>query len=117
MPNMTVTSDKIVVHGRGSVVIDYKVTDTAGTQVDISALPLFFEVDGVPIREPLVADPNDPLGRRIVLEREQVESLKTSLSRFAVIDESDAAQDVYIVLWDGMISRTAYIHDPDTAEG
>jgi hypothetical protein len=119
MGNQTVTFDKIVVHGRGSVVIDFKVKDAAGTQVDISGWDIYFEVDGLTaaIREPLVPDPDDALGQRIVLERDQVEMLKTTPTRFAVVDERLALEEVFIVLWDGTILRTGYIGIPDEAEG
>lgn len=115
MANQTVTKDKITVHGRGSVIIDYKVKDANGIQVDISQWNLWFEVDGLsaPIKEPLVFDPNDPLGQRIVLERKQVELIKLQPTKFALIDQSLENSDIYRVLWNGMINRDGYLGTPD----
>lgn len=117
MTNQTVTKDKITVHGRGSVIIDYMVKDALGTQIDISGWDIWFEVDGVPIREPLVPNPSDPLGKLIVLERDQVEILKTKPCAFAVIDESQMTSDIYRVLWRGTIVRDGYVGEPDTIDG
>lgn len=116
MSNQTVTASAITVHGRGSVVIDYKVKNATGAQIDISGWDVWFEVDGIPIRERLVADPADPKGLRIVLEREQVETLENSSRKFAVVDETNSASDIYRVLWAGTISRNGYVGDPDTVE-
>lgn len=115
MSNQTVTADKITVHGRGSVIIDYKVKDADGIQIDISGWDIWFEVDGltVPVKEKLQPDPSDPLGQRIVLEREQVSYLKVSPTKFALVDESSKAVGVYRVLWNGMINRDGYVGEPD----
>jgi hypothetical protein len=115
MANQTVTKDKITVHGRGSVIIDYKVRDALGNQLDISGWDLWFEVDGLtePIKEALVPDPSDPLGQRILLERKQVELLKLQPTKFALIDESASIGDVYRVLWNGTINRDGYLGPPD----
>lgn len=117
MSNQTVTASSITVHGRGSVVIDYKVKDASGTQIDISGWDIWFEVDGIPIRERLVPDEMDPKGLLIVLEREQVEMLETTASRFAVVDESSAISDVFRVLWAGTILRNGYVGEPDEVDG
>jgi hypothetical protein len=117
MSNQTVTKEKITVHGRGSVIIDYKVQDADGAQIDISGWDIWFEVDGIPIREVLVPDTGDPLGQLIVLERDQVETLKTSPCKFAVIDESNRLADIFRVLWTGTINRDGYVGEPDTVAG
>lgn len=116
MANQTITADTITVHGRGSLVLPYKVRDANGTQIDISDWVVFFEVDGnaTPIREQLVADPNDPLGLRIILERAQIAMLTKTAMRFAIVDESDAVNDIYRVLWAGTIKRTGYLGAPDS---
>ncbi len=116
MANQTVTDKTITVHGRGSLIIDYKVKDSTGDQVDISAWDLYFEVDGIPIREPLVSDPADPLGQRIVLERVQVAELATTPKKFVVVDETNSADDIYIVLWSGTIWRDGYKTNDATDE-
>ena len=114
MANLIVTKNSIEVHGRGSVIIPYKVRSPDGEQLDISAWDLVFEVDGVPIREALSPDPQDPLGKLIKLERTQVETLSRSPLNFAVIDETLASQDTFTVLWDGTIRYTGYRGSPDT---
>ncbi|MFI8667960.1 hypothetical protein ACIGGE_16155 [Qipengyuania sp. NPDC077410] len=115
MANQTITEETIAVHGRGSLVLPYKVQNANGEQVDISDWSIYFEVDGnpYPIREPLVPDPNDPLGQRIVLERQQVAMLTKSPSRFSVIDETNMGDDLPYVLWEGTIKRTGYVGEPD----
>lgn len=116
MSNQTITADTITVHGRGSLVLPYKVKDASGTQINISSWVVFFEVDGLaePIREQLVSDPNDALGLRIVLERAQIAMLSKTPMRFAVIDETNIAQDLPNVLWEGTINRSGYLGAPDT---
>jgi bifunctional DNA-binding transcriptional regulator/antitoxin component of YhaV-PrlF toxin-antitoxin module len=123
MANQTITADTITVHGRGSLVLPYKVRDASGTQIDISDWVVFFEVDGLSFevggvsgsfREQLVSDPNDPLGLRIILERAQIAQLTKTPMRFAVIDETDSASDIFRVLWAGTIKREGYIGAPDS---
>lgn len=116
MANQTITDTEITVHGRGSLVIPYKVKNAGGIQQDYSARILYFEVDGVPIREQLEEDPSDPLGLLIKLERTQVATLKKTPTRFAVIDETDSANDIFTVLWEGTIVRTGYVGAPDTTD-
>jgi hypothetical protein len=114
MANLILTKNTIEVHGRGSVVIPYKVRNPDGTQIDISSWTLFFEIDGVPIREQLTNDPQDPLGKLIKLERAQVETLSRSPLNFALVDETLASQGIFTVLWDGTIRYTGYRGSPDT---
>jgi len=113
MANQTVTANSVVVHGRGSLVIDFVVHDALGAQIDISAWPLVFEVDGIPITTPLIPNPNDPKGQLIELTRTQVATLKKNSTRFALIDTSRADADMYRVLWEGTIARNGYVGDPD----
>jgi len=117
MANHTVTENSITVHGRGSLVLPFKMNDAQGNQINISTMPLFFEIDGISLREALVFDPADPLGRRIMLERAQVELLGSSPLNFAVIDETEAAQDIYNVIWTGTITATGYKGAPDGVAG
>jgi hypothetical protein len=111
MSNQTVTDSSIVVHGRGSLVIPYKVT-SGGVQVDLSTYTLYFEVSGAGIREALVANPDDALGKLIVVNRTDVEKLKTVELNFAVIDETAGGSGLPRVLWSGKISRNGYIGAP-----
>ena len=115
MANQTITEETITVHGRGSLSLPYKVQTASGEQVDIPDWVIYFEVDGnpYPIREPLVPDPNDPMGQRIVLERAQVAMLTKSPMRFSVIDETNIEDDLPYVLWAGTIKRTGYVGEPD----
>lgn len=117
MANHTITSETITVHGRGSLVLPFKIRAQNGDQIDISAMPLYFEVDGVSIREPLETDPDDALGLRIVLERTQIQLLGTTPLEFVVVDETDAANDIYEVLWAGTITRKGYKGNPDAVLG
>lgn len=117
MANHTVSETAITVHGRGSLILPFNVKDSEGAQIDISGWTVYFEVDGVPIREQLATDPNDALGLRIVLERAQVETLPTAPVPFAVIDESQSGSDLYTVLWEGTIGRTGFKGAPDSEVG
>ena len=116
MATTTVTDSTIVVHGRDSLVIHYKVKDNTGAQVDISAWTIYFEVDGIPIRELLVSDSTDALGKKIVLERTQVALLSKTAKRFTVVDETDIASDLPHVLWEGTIARGGYVGAPDATD-
>lgn len=117
MANQTITSDKITVHSRGSLVFDYKINatnpDKTKTQIDISDWIVYFEVDGVPIREQLVPDPNDALGLVLKLERVQVETLSKLPTAFTIVDETNIADGLPRVLWEGTICRTGYKGAPD----
>src|SRR3546814_5498749 len=93
MANSSITTDLITVHGRGSLVLPYKLkqrsSDGTVVQIDLSTRTIYFEVDGVPIRELLVGDPADPLGKLIVLENDQVVILKKSPTPYIIRDETD----------------------------
>lgn len=119
MANQTITADAITVHGRGSLVLPYKLNAKEGetiTQIDLSERTLFFEVDGVPIREELASDPNDPMGKLLVLENDQIITLKKTATRCAIIDETELADGRPHVLWEGKIGRTGYVGAPDEVE-
>lgn len=116
MANQTVTAESITVHGRGSLVLPFKVHNASGVQIDISGRVLRFEVDGVPITELLVADPSDSKGQLIKLERTQVQSLKQKPTRYAIVDETELQDDLPKVLWEGVISRTGYVGTPDNTD-
>lgn len=114
MANQTITDTTITVHGRGSLELPYKARDASTkAQIDVSNWIVFFEVDGVSLREQLVKDPNDPLGLVLKLERAQVATLKRSATRFALIDETRIAEDLPRVLWEGKINVTGYVGAPD----
>lgn len=108
----------ITVHGRGTLRIPFGLETEDGTQqLDISGLPLVFEVDGAPISEPLMPDPDDALGQLIVVERAQIQTLGQTALPFAVIDESEKDADIYTVLWAGTIKLTGFKGNPDTKAG
>jgi hypothetical protein len=113
MANQTVTDKEITVHGRGSLVLPWVARDANKAQIDVSNWIVYFEVDGVPIREQLVKNPADPLGLILKLERVQVATLSKLPTRFAFIDETYATEGLPRVLWEGVISRTGYVGDPD----
>lgn len=113
-------SFSIAIHGRDCFdePFDYwDVVDGAEVQIDISARPLRFEVDGVPLNAPLEANPDDPKGQRIVLTNSQVASLKTDPTQFTVRDESNIVDGKAKVLWFGSIKRFGYANEPDTVDG
>ncbi len=116
MANQTVTSSTITVHGRGSLVLPFKVNDASNAQVDISGWTVYFEVDGVPIREQLVADPDDALGLLLKLERTQIAQLSKTAKRFAFVDETNSVDDLFFVLWNGTIARTEYVGSADATD-
>lgn len=120
MANQTITGTQITVHGRGSLVLPYKLnrktSDGKTEPVDLSGRTLFFEVDGVPIREVMVVDPADPLGKLIVLENDQIVTLGKTATRCIIRDETDIASGRPVVLWDGKINRDGYIGNPDSVD-
>ncbi len=120
MANQIITDTQITVHGRGSLVLPYqlkqKISDSETAQIDLSSRTLFFEVDGVPIREQMVPDPADPMGKLIVLENDQVITLGVVATRCLIRDETDIANGRPVVLWDGTIKRVGYINAPDTRD-
>lgn len=120
MANQTITGTTITVHGRGSLVLPYKLErktgDSTTEQVDLSTRTLYFEVDGVPIREVMVANPSDPLGKMIVLENDQIVTLSKNPTRCIIRDETDIANGRPVVLWDGKINRDGYIGNPDSVD-
>ncbi|MCI1142144.1 hypothetical protein MOP88_07290 [Sphingomonas sp. WKB10] len=85
-------------------------------QIDLTGRTLFFEVDGVPIREKMVADPNDAKGQMIVLENDQIVTLSKTPTRCLIRDETNIAQGLPVVMWDGTINRTGYINEPDSVD-
>ena len=116
MPNQITTKDLISVHGRGSLKIEWKAQDANKKQIDVSDRIVFFEVDGVPIREQLVQDPNDPLGLVVLIERTQVANLRSKPTRCALIDETDIEADLPFVIWDNRIVRVGYVGVPDDVD-
>lgn len=118
MANQTITGTQITVHGRGSLVLPYRPTaktaDKGTIQIDISGRTLYFEVDGVPIRELMVPDPDDPKAQRIVLESNQIAILSKTPTRCIIRDETNIAAGLPYVMWNGTINRDGYVGDPDT---
>ena len=55
-------------------------------------------------------DPDNPLGLRIRMTREQVQSIPLRATEFAVIDETG---DVPIVEWKGKITRIGFKGEPE----
>jgi hypothetical protein len=118
MANQTITGTLITVHGRGSLVLPYRPTvktaDKGTVQIDISGRTLYFEVDGAPIRELMVADPDDPKAQKIVLESNQIAILSKTPTRCIIRDETNIAAGLPYVMWNGSINRDGYVGDPDT---
>jgi hypothetical protein len=74
--------------------------DVDDVDIDLSARSLYFEIKGVR-REPLEQDPSNPLGRVIVLTKDEIALLPLAPTEFALIDESG---EVFDVLWSGKIT-------------
>lgn len=112
MADVSKDATLIQVHGREGLNIPYtryqKTATGRETQVDISGSDIFFEVPGAtpPLRVQLVANPGDAKGLLIQLTRDQVETLPTTQTVFAVIDETGTIPDVE---WEGKIQRTGYV--------
>lgn len=123
MANQTIIGNQITIHGRGSLVLPYKLTkrvsalSTETTQVSLAGRTLYFEVDGVPIREEMITDLNDPQGKLIVLENVQIVTLQKTATSCVIRDETDIAIGRPVVLWSGTIKRDGYIGAPDAVEG
>jgi hypothetical protein len=113
MANIEVTGNDISIHARGSWRDDFLIADEAGNFLDISNLKLFFEVDGVSLREALVADPENPTVQWLSLERAQIEKLTRSPQRYSIIDETDIDEDLPVVLAEGTIRYHGYKGLPD----
>ncbi len=113
MANQTTTADLIRIHGRGSLTIYWRPQDDQGERIDVSNWVVFFEVDGAPIREQLIKDPNDPLGLLVHVERSQIELLKTIPTRCALIDERRMDEGLPFVVLESKIVRYGYVGAPD----
>jgi hypothetical protein len=117
MANLEINGADLSIHSRGSYRDAFKISDGADGFEDISALTLFFEVDGIPIRELLDPDPLDRTTQWLTLERTQVETLTTSYLPYSIVDETDMADDLPIVLVSGQIKRHGYKGLPDGKQG
>lgn len=116
MPNATFNGNNIAVHSRGSLRLEYKAYLSDGTtQVDASGWNLWFEVDGVSIRQKLIADPNDAMGQLAVLDTTVVVQLDTENCPYIIRDESVSNQPV--VVQEGYIKRYGYDGAPDNVVG
>lgn len=118
MANHKITQDSITVDGRGSLVTAYKVFRKTGPetreQIDLTGRTLYFETDGAIIRETLADDPNDPLGKLIVLENDQVVLLRKTPTRCLIRDETHISIGQPTVLWRGKIARDGYVYTSET---
>jgi hypothetical protein len=114
MGNLIVNETDISIHGRGSYRDAIKYDDGDGGFLDISALKLFIEVDGVSIRLPLTPDAEDPTTQWVVLDRIHIEKLTKSPQRYAIVDETDMEDDLPFVLVEGTIKYHGYRGLPDT---
>lgn len=117
MANLEISGTDISIHSRGSYRDAFKISDGTDGYDNIAALKLWFEVDGIPIREALVPDPTDPTVQWLTLERAQVETLTTSYLPYSIIDETNLAADLPVVLVSGQIKRHGYKGAPDGKAG
>ena len=111
MAEVSADTTLIKVHGREGLSIPYtryqKSATGRETKIDISASIIWFEVPAANIRVQLVPNPDDLEGLLIRLTRDQVETLPTTATVFAVIDET--IPDYPDVEWEGKIQRTGYV--------
>jgi hypothetical protein len=109
---MQINGTAITIHGREGLYLPYarKTVDAQGvhTQIDISGSSLFFEVDGI-LRKRLIADPDDALGQAIELTLVEVDALKASTTKWAVIDETGELPAVQL---EGTIKRIGWTEVP-----
>jgi hypothetical protein len=117
MANLEIYGADLSIHSRGSYRDAFKISDGNDGFENISALKLWFEVDGIPIREALVPDPEDNTTQWLTLERTQVETLTTSYLAYSIIDETNVAADLPVVLVSGQIKRHGYKGMPDGKPG
>ncbi len=114
MAEVNKDANLIKVHGREGLNIPYTrfQKNSAGReiQIDISESTIYFEVPAADLRILLVANTADPLGLLIRLTRAQVETLPTTATTFAVVDETNALYPD--VEWEGQIQRTGYVGAP-----
>jgi hypothetical protein len=98
----------INIHGRSAYTsLITRITD--GKQADLSASTIYFEVPLAKLRILCVPDAVDPLSLRVTLTRPQVESLSSSRSGYAIVDETNLPS----VVASGSIARTGYIGAPN----
>jgi hypothetical protein len=116
MANQTTTPNLISVHGRGSLTLYWRPEDASKKRIDVSDWVVFFEVDGASIRERFIKDPNDPLGLMVHVERSQIETLKTTPTRCAFIDERRIDEGLPYVVFESKIARYGYINVPDATD-
>lgn len=103
------TFDIPPIHGRGSYRADLQISTTLAN-VDLTGETIFLEIPSAGLRVLLPVDPNNPGSKLIAISRTVVESLPTSPSQYAVIDETDPVYPN--VLLNGLISRNGYIGAP-----
>lgn len=102
----------IVVHGREGLVVP--ITAFAGeVQEDLSERSLFFEIRHI-ARIELEEDPDDALGRRLVLPNSIVERLSAKPIPFALRDETG---DIPVVRWASTIQWAGFIESGWSASG
>lgn len=98
----------ISVHGR-SAYTALITRQLNGTQTDLSASTIYFEVPDAHLRILCVPDAADPLSLRVTLTRAQVEALSPARSAFAIVDETNLPS----VVQSGSIARTGYVGAPN----
>lgn len=99
VPDEVDAAGNINPHWQAGVDIPIKDTDENGAQIDISAAPWFFVTSG--LRKALATDPANPLGRRLVLTKTEVQAIPLDGQPFIVVDETNAT--VPDARWEGMI--------------
>lgn len=83
------------------LIVPVREYNEGGTEINISTAAYFFNAANGAFRIALGIDPNNPLGLRLVLSREQLKTIPTPCL-FSLTDESNV---VPISLWEGTFSE------------
>ncbi len=101
LPPPVDSNGNITVPQYGGVVIPITMQDPDNAPVDISAMPLRF-VAGNRVDKMLVADPDVPTGRLLILTEDDAKELSTRPLAFALLDQTVAP---HIPVWEGTIRK------------
>jgi hypothetical protein len=102
MPPIVNDQGNINVHHHEGCIIPIMYQDKDGTEIDISATPLFFEIPHGTFRKALDLDPANPEGRLLILTPDDLEDI-TSGAIFCVADETNPALPIH--RWEGRIYK------------
>lgn len=96
-------------HGRESLGLPYSVIPdpTTSDQFDISASALYLEIFDLGVRKALALDPENPLGRKLVLSLAEVATLPEVPVGYLVRNDTEER-----IEFEGTIVRIGYVGEP-----